>query len=153
MPQSLDIWQEKPSRSLKLLFPPESVLERVDWPHLDSFFLTYAVCLWEVTGKMTAVPLKSSNTRLLEFKGDLGDDLSVLLPFLTKGNSSSCRLTLPDEMQSGVICGIISAVLQISPLIMKSWLNYCSPPLECIAFFLSAIFKSKHQFIWGDGFI
>lgn len=47
---------------------------------------------------MTAVPLESSNTRLLEFGGDLGDGLSVAV------------ITVQDETKSGVVCGFIHAV-------------------------------------------
>lgn len=91
-----------------------------------------------------------SNTRLLEFKGDLGDDLSVLLPFLEKDSSpreaaAVAAATLLDEMQSGVT-SFVSAVLQIPARTMESWLNDCSP-LERVAVFLSTILKSKYQFI------
>lgn len=90
-----------------------------------------------------------SNTRLLEFKGDLGDDLSVLLPFLAKDSSpreaaAVAAATLLDEMQSGVT-RFVSAMLQIPPQIMERWLNYCSP--RGVAVFLSTILKSKYQFI------
>lgn len=90
-----------------------------------------------------------SNTRLLEFKGDLGDDLSVLLPFLAKDSSAReaaavAAATLLDEMQSGVT-RFVSAMLQIPPQIMERWLNYCSP--RGVAVFLSTILKSKYQFI------
>lgn len=82
-----------------------------------------------------------SNTRLLEFKGDLGDDLSVLLPFLAKDSSpreaaAVAAATLLDEMQSGVT-RFVSAMLQIPPQIMERWLNYCSP--RGVAVFLSTI--------------
>ena len=47
-------------------------------------------------------------------------------------------------MWSAVICGFINAILQIPPpQIMKSWLSYCSPPLEHIAFFLGTILKAN----------
>lgn len=65
---------------------------------------------------------------LLEFKGELGENLSVLL-FLTQGQhphkeAAIAAVTVLDEMQSGVICGFLNAVFQIPPpQIIKSWLN------------------------------
>jgi hypothetical protein len=52
-------------------------------------------------------------------------------------------VTVQAEMQLGVICGLINAILLPPPQILNSWLDYFSP-LEHVAFFLVQ-FKGKYK--------
>ena len=89
---------------------------------------------------MSAARLQSSDAGLLEFKGDLFSQKD----HRPHREAAAVTVTLLDETWSGVIYGFINAILQMPPpQIMKSWLNYCSLPLEHILFFLGTILKAN----------